>query len=84
MPKFLKNETVLITGGSSGIGEDFAYQLAEKGLNLIIVGRNPDRLDNVYRNIKRINDKLSVEIIKFDLSKDIDLFIDRIRYFDIE
>lgn len=84
MPKFLKNETVLITGGSSGIGEDFAYQLAEKGLNLIIVGRNPDRLDNVYRNIKRINDKLSVEIIKFDLSKDIDLFIDRIRYFDVD
>ncbi|MCD6105194.1 MAG: SDR family oxidoreductase [Thermosipho sp. (in: Bacteria)] len=84
MPVFLKNETVLITGGSSGIGEEFAYQLAEKGLNLIIVGRNSERLEKVYKNTKRINEKISVEIINFDLSQDIDLFIDTIKFFDID
>ncbi|KAK0611821.1 hypothetical protein B0T14DRAFT_571683 [Immersiella caudata] len=38
---------VLISGASSGIGAEFSYIFAEKGHDLILVGRNEEELDTV-------------------------------------
>jgi len=35
--------TALITGGTSGIGRATANKLAQQGIHVIVVGRNPDR-----------------------------------------
>jgi uncharacterized protein len=40
-------ETVLITGGSSGIGMELAGVFAKRGYNLVLVARNVDRLGAV-------------------------------------
>lgn len=41
----LSNNTVLITGGSGGIGLEFAKQLLDLGNTVIITGRNQAKLD---------------------------------------
>ncbi|MEP1033424.1 SDR family oxidoreductase [Ekhidna sp.] len=43
----IKNSVVWLTGASSGIGEQLAYQLAEKGAKLIISARRQEELDRV-------------------------------------
>lgn len=53
----------LITGGSSGIGRDMAYYLSNKGIDLILVGRNIDALNSVKDKCKT-----NVEVIDMDLS----------------
>ena len=55
----------LITGASSGLGKDMALYLGKKGYDLIIVGRNKDRLQEVKDNVKT-----NVEIIQMDISKE--------------
>ncbi|KAK3223530.1 hypothetical protein Dsin_010555 [Dipteronia sinensis] len=37
----------LVTAPTDGIGKAFAFELARKGLNLVLVGRNPDKLNDV-------------------------------------
>ncbi|KAI0154987.1 NAD(P)-binding protein [Xylariaceae sp. FL1272] len=45
--------TVLITGGSKGLGLNSAFQLAEKGANIIIVARDTGNLRNAMTEISK-------------------------------
>lgn len=55
----------LITGASSGIGRDMAKILGKKGLDLILVARDRERLENVKKQINT-----NVEIITMDLASE--------------
>jgi uncharacterized protein len=57
----------LVTGATSGIGAEIALQIAAKGLNVILVARNEDRLS---KQAKYIHDQYAVETkyISADLS----------------
>jgi len=67
----LKNSTILITGGTSGMGLEFVKQLSEIGAKIIVTGRN---LEALYETKKQFPD---VHTFQSDVSnpKDIkDLF----------
>ena len=74
----------LITGASSGIGREFALQLAALGLNVVIAARRVERLSELSIEI---SNKYNVEVrpLKVDLSKDnfMELLIDLTNDLDI-
>ena len=57
----------LVTGGSSGIGAEFARQLAARGHDLILVARDQARLDAVAAELRATGRE--VETMAADLSK---------------
>lgn len=47
----LKGKRILVTGGSSGIGEATALALAKQGAIVVLAGRNPEKLKSVLSNL---------------------------------
>lgn len=53
----------LITGASSGIGRDMAINLASRGIDLVLVARRKERLEELKKQLS-----VDVEIIDLDIS----------------
>lgn len=60
--------TALITGASSGLGEQFAYALAQQRYDLVLTARRGDRLAAVAGKARKLGANL-VEIIEADLAR---------------
>lgn len=58
----------LITGASSGIGEEFARRLASEKMNIILVARRKDRLEKLAEELKEKH-CVSIIVAPLDLSK---------------
>jgi len=58
----------LITGASSGIGTEFARQLAAQKLNLVLVARRRDRLNELATALK-VEHGIQVKVVALDLAK---------------
>ncbi|PLR78962.1 2-deoxy-D-gluconate 3-dehydrogenase [Bacillus sp. V3-13] len=49
----LKDQKVIVTGGSKGIGKDIAISFAKLGANVVITGRNQNALASTSEELKR-------------------------------
>ncbi|MBT4521304.1 MAG: SDR family NAD(P)-dependent oxidoreductase [Halieaceae bacterium] len=76
-------DKALITGASSGIGEQFAWQLAASGFDLLITARQEEQLQQLADELKEKH-HIDVEIVACDLSdtKQLDALIEKAKATD--
>jgi hypothetical protein len=65
MDNNFKNKTVIITGGSEGVGAATARKFAESGANLLLVARGKKNLEVIAEELRS---KTRVEIMAMDVS----------------
>ena len=51
-PFSLENKTILVTGASSGIGKAIAIECSKMGAQVVITGRNEQRLQETYKQLE--------------------------------
>lgn len=61
-------KTAVITGASSGLGAEYARQLAARGADLVLVARDRDALDGLARELAAQH-RVAVEVMALDLLK---------------
>jgi NAD(P)-dependent dehydrogenase (short-subunit alcohol dehydrogenase family) len=66
----LTGKTAVIAGGSQGIGAGVAIRFAQAGANVIVVGRNPERLENVVSEARKVAKytNQNIDFVSADLS----------------
>jgi len=62
-----KDKTAVVTGASSGLGVEYAKELAARGANLVLVARRKEALDELAAKITK-NSGVKVQTIALDLS----------------
>lgn len=74
--KCVAGKTILITGASSGIGEQLAYQLANIDCQLVLVARRGEKLTEMKHDIER--EAANVSVVQADLreKQDMDSLLD--------
>jgi short-subunit dehydrogenase len=71
--------TALVTGASSGIGEEFARQLAGRGYDVILVARRADRLERIAAELPT-----SAHVIPCDLATEADTLASKVAALGLE
>ena len=64
----LSNRTILITGSSDGIGKVLAIEFSKLGSNIILLGRDSSKLDQVYDQLDRSFKSQKHLILQADLA----------------
>jgi uncharacterized protein len=63
-----KDRWAVVTGASSGLGRGLAARLADRGMSLVLTGRNQARLDQTAQQIRRAASSVKVETVAADLA----------------
>ncbi len=59
---------VLVTGASDGLGKCYSEEFAKMGFNIVLVGRNLEKLNQVGKQLRQLNAAILTKTIVFDFS----------------
>lgn len=65
----LKGKTALVTGSTDGLGKYIALELAQRGVNVIVTGRNKEKLEQILKQLSDIYPAGKHSSIMCDLNK---------------
>ena len=68
MEDLFAGQWTLITGASSGLGEEFARQLAARRANLILTARSQTKMEGLARELREKHG-IKTEVIPLDLGR---------------
>ncbi|BBM86387.1 SDR family NAD(P)-dependent oxidoreductase [Candidatus Uabimicrobium amorphum] len=74
-----KNKHALITGGSSGLGLAMARQLAKEGMQVTIVGRNPQKLKKAVEELHKIHEEIYGVVADISSSQSIQSIVSHVK-----
>src|SRR4051794_15409235 len=60
-PNSFANQTIIVTGGGSGIGRCTAHELASLGAHIVLTGRKLEKLQTVQKEITEDGGQASLE-----------------------
>ena len=69
----LTGMSAFITGGGSGIGLACAKQFASQGANVLIMGRNQDKLDNAANELRKLDQAGQIQTFQGDVGNEQDV-----------
>lgn len=59
---------LVVTGSTDGIGKAYAFELASKGFDLVLISRTQEKLDATADEIKQQHSDIEIKTIAFDFS----------------
>ncbi|MDR2643801.1 MAG: SDR family NAD(P)-dependent oxidoreductase [Planctomycetaceae bacterium] len=63
-----KNKVVVVTGGSSGLGQAIGTQFARAGARVVLVARNWERLEKAAAEIRKICSDVELMLLRCDVT----------------
>jgi len=66
--RYGKGSWAVVTGGSDGIGLAMCKELARRDFNIVIVARNPEKMEDAAKEIKSVNQGCQVRKVTFDFT----------------
>jgi short-subunit dehydrogenase len=75
--RYGKDSWILVTGATAGIGLEICkYAASDKNMNVVLVGRNSDKLNKCELEVKEANPKIKTKtlVLDFNASTDLDYY----------
>ena len=77
-PDLFADQTIIVTGGGSGIGRATAHELASLGAHVVIAGRKIEKLETVQAEIKANGGRVTAVSINIKVEEDVTRLFDRV------
>ena len=58
-----------VTGGTDGLGLAYCKTLAQRGFNIVIISRNPQKLADVRESLNKLYPDIEVRVVEADFSE---------------